>query len=577
MTAPGIKLHEMLADSLNYFCRNPEPKADYLPFFGGKIPEDGPARLERCCWDYGDGTGRFLEAAQLAKQSLGQTIPAEVELGLWKNLLDPIADDGLFYSPQTPWTKSDYGDVWYQRGVLMGLLARYAESADSQDLRIINRMVDALDELAIRENSDTYFYYSWNRSHEWNQDESLSPVFALSDVLTLCGELTGNEKALSLAGDLLRSMLDGKYRYFDDEGELYFPVSKKEIEEFKSQNVDFTLIDGKTVFESKSAWMVNNGHATSRSMALLGLIRYSLLTGNKELLDRGRVIYDKLVSKQCTCFGWAPENFLTAGRECSEMCTTTDLLLCQILLAKAGHHEYWEQCEKYLRNHIRQSQFFPNDVVREITERYHSMAAKASSDNSISYDHALDRMAGGFAGPIYPDDLFCYYPRSRYNRQATRTIDISGCCAPSGAKAIATSLLNVVQVAGTTCRVNLLMDYENDLMKISSSLPDTGQLTLSAKQELELSVRAPSWCKDAHDIKCTVDGSDKVVPLSRGNIHVGHLRPGSEIRLRFAVPERTETVVVGRVPYELAWRGYDIISLRNLTDYEPLMSRYQGS
>ncbi len=26
--------------------------------------------------------------------------------------------------------------------------------------------------------------------------------------------------------------------------------------------------------------------------------------------------------------------------------------------------------------------------------------------------------------------------------------------------------------------------------------------------------------------------------------------------------------------YEVSWRGYDIVSLKNLTDYQPLMPRY---
>ena len=574
MAQKTINLQEMLTYALHYLSRNPNPRMDYLPYFGGKIPEDGPPRLERCYWDYGDGTGRFLESSQLTKRALGHGIASEVEKGLWKNLFSGIASDGLFYSPETPWSSGDYADVWYQRGFLAAMLLRYEEAPEAQDLKVITRMIDVLDELAIRENGETFFYYSWNRNRQWNRDESLSPVFALIDILTLCAEVTGNTKALSLAGDLVQSMLDGKYRYFDDEGSVCYPISQEELADFKGQNVDFTLVDGKPVIESKSAWLLNNGHATSRSTSLLGLVRYSIFTGDRKLLERSKIIYDKFTSDYCTSFGWAPENLLTAGRECSEMCTTADLLISQILLAKAGYYEYWEHTEKYLRNHITQSQFFPNEVVEEIAQRYDSAIPESLDNDHMSYENVLNRLAGGFAGPIYPDDLFCFYPKSRKNPQGTRTIDISGCCSPSGIKAVAWALLNAVDFSGNSVKVNLLMDYKNDIIQMDSALPNKGEISVYVKKNVDLSVRAPLWCKRSEDIQCAINNSNKPVHISEGYVRFGRLASGSEVVMKFSLPQSNEEMIVGQIPYELSWRGYNVVSLKNLTDYQPLMPCY---
>ena len=71
---------------LNYLTRNPlpnqNPGLNYLPYFGGKIPLKGLPRFERTPWDYGDGTGRFLEALILTREMTGNKDRQEVDEGL---------------------------------------------------------------------------------------------------------------------------------------------------------------------------------------------------------------------------------------------------------------------------------------------------------------------------------------------------------------------------------------------------------------------------------------------------------------------------------------------------------------
>ncbi len=73
----------------------------------------------------------------------------------------------------------------------------------------------------------------------------------------------------------------------------------------------------------------------------------------------------------------------------------------------------------------------------------------------------------------------------------------------------------------------------------------------------------PSWAPP-QSICLTVDGRD--YPLNRvaSYLHVARtdLRPGSEIVLRFDLPERTtcETMLSGK-QYRLRWRGDEVVGI----------------
>lgn len=67
---------------MNYLLSNPDAKMGYLPYFGGKIPVGGTPRLEHCYWDYGDGTGRFIESLVYARMASKNKMGKKVEEAL---------------------------------------------------------------------------------------------------------------------------------------------------------------------------------------------------------------------------------------------------------------------------------------------------------------------------------------------------------------------------------------------------------------------------------------------------------------------------------------------------------------
>ena len=99
---------------------------------------------------------------------------------------------------------------------------------------------------------------------------------------------------------------------------------------------------------------------------------------------------------------------------------------------------------------------------------------------------------------------------------------------------------------------------------------------MSPMSDAAISVRVPSWCTKAEDVQCVIDGSNNPVGISEGYLQLGRVTQGSKVTLTFSLPESSEKLNIGGVPYELLWRGYDILSLKNLSDYQSLMPRYKG-
>ncbi len=65
-----LDLPERARAALNYFIRNPDRDARFQPYFISNLEADPPYR-EHNEWDFGDVTGRFLEAIALIRLMTG--------------------------------------------------------------------------------------------------------------------------------------------------------------------------------------------------------------------------------------------------------------------------------------------------------------------------------------------------------------------------------------------------------------------------------------------------------------------------------------------------------------------------
>ena len=319
-----------------------------------------------------------------------------------------------------------------------------------------------------------------------------------------------------------------------------------------------------------AAYEATNAHVHTRTTAIVGLIHLGIVTGNKDYIEFGKRAYDWMRSQSST-FGWVPENMQTAGREVSEMCCVTDMIGIQTLLAKAGYSECWDHVEQYVRNHVIESQISAAGSLSDIL-RDNLQSDPPDDTDEISYDNALGRMAGGFAGPIYPNDLFSAYPQSRTAPREQWLIDVSGCCAPSGAKALYLAWDNIVTTDSTGIWVNLAIDRDSEWVKVVSARPLEGRIEIKARTDLPIHFRMPGWV-DKHDVECRVDGTETGHDWIGEYLCCRHLIAGQELSVRYPLREFTATEHLAGLPYAVSWRGDTVVKVES--DESPVLPLYR--
>ena len=544
--------------AINYLLTNPSEQSNFTPYFGGKIPLKGPPRLERTGWDSGDGTGRFIEALIYMRRMTGDNSGQDVDRHLIRNLLSYFKDDGLSYRTATTWNEVE-ADIWAQRSCLLALSLLYQESGDKQLLAQLKKLTEALRKIAIWENDGCYLGNFWDGTQWATGTTNPGMCFVTIEGLSQSFEITGDEYFLDLAEALAKGMCHGTHRYFNDDGSFGYP----------------DVLMGEPVAAARdshetAAYEATNAHVHTRTTAIVGLIHLGIVTGNKDYIEFGKRAYDWMRSQSST-FGWVPENMQTAGREVSEMCCVTDMIGIQTLLAKAGYSECWDHVEQYVRNHVIESQISAAGSLSDIL-RDNLQSDPPDDTDEISYDNALGRMAGGFAGPIYPNDLFSAYPQSRTAPREQWLIDVSGCCAPSGAKALYLAWDNIVTTDSTGIWVNLAIDRDSEWVKVVSARPLEGRIEIKARTDLPIHFRMPGWV-DKHDVECRVDGTETGHDWIGEYLCCRHLIAGQELSVRYPLREFTATEHLAGLPYAVSWRGDTVVKVES--DESPVLPLYR--
>ena len=562
----ALDLVGLATRGLNYLTRNPAPNPNaalhYLPFFGGKIPLRGVPRFERTPWDYGDGTGRFLEALILCREMTGEQGGQHVDEALAHHLCSFLNEgDGLSYRPDTPW--SEFGaDMWAQRGTLLALSLLYERTGDEAIRGRLGRLVDGLASIAIRDQGSAYLRYFWT-SDGWLTEENAGICFCVLDGLVKCFEATANEKAMRLAIDLARGMIHRRPAYFHPDGSFGYPGM--------SERPEMPDVGGSDrIPEVAVAWEIANGHVTSRVAAAAGMVRLGVLTGDREFIEAGKSVHD-WVSTRGSQFGWIPENLRTAGQESNELCNLAGMLEIQVLLAVSGYPEYWDCAQRFVRNHLAASQFMVTPELLDLVQSDVGRGLPVDSDR-FSYSEVLSRLEGGFAGPTYPDDMFSAYPKSRQSPDARRVIDISGCCAPSGVKALWLAWDSALTRDDRGIWVNLAMDHRSGYAAVESHLPREGRVDVTVMDQSPVHIRLPEWVKPS-DAKLFVDGRETRLQTNGRYVICQPGLEGRTLSIRYPVAVRREQEVLAGIPYLVTWRGDTVASVEAETP--PILALYK--
>ncbi|HEY3341186.1 MAG TPA: hypothetical protein VGK81_04170, partial [Anaerolineae bacterium] len=511
-------------------------------------------------WDCGDGSGRHIDALTLLRSILPATSPAkaitraEAQIEGW--MLRLLGEEGLSWLPHEPWAipwgtdmvLADWNSAdvlaevsWAQRGTLLGLASRYRYTRDERYRVAGRKMVDGLRHIAIAHPDGLFYPEGYYRQGGWHSDEpgryagieEYNAAVLVS--LVRFYQTTDYAPALELADNLARFALKHTHGYAAD-GRLQ-AGSRPGVED----------------------------HLHTRTNFILGVLELGIATGRPEYVAWASRAY-AWAQEWGTDFGWFPEGL---GHRHGEICCTTDMLECALLLGRYIRRDYFSDAERYGRNHLLESQFLSLDALQAAVQKLPPSEHQPPYNGRYSTTRGvLASQVGAFAARSTLNDAF--------HLDATSMMQ---CCNAAGARGIFdlwTGAVELTPGALPDVAIHLRLSVETPYVKVISGEPDEGRLDIIPCQACQVSIRLPQGVTLAH-LKSEPLNSDKTeVKAQDGYIRFDALA-GKRYTLQYSLPGRTTTYTVGRADRTLTctgyWRGETLVRMEPAGEFLPLYQR----
>ena len=226
-------------------------------------------------------------------------------------------------------------------------------------------------------------------------------------------------------------------------------------------------------------------------LGLLAMADYAVLTGDRELLEFARKGYEHGRAIGNATIGFFPESDL--GPSTAEACAVGDMVALATLLSRSRAGDYWDDADRYLRNHFAELQLTdPQWLYRHLETQHPPRIHRFAGTNAV-----VERNVGAFAGGLPPND---WYPK---NERA-----IMHCCTGNCTRALYYAWENILNNSNGTVRVNLLLNRASPSVDVLSYIPYEGRVDFHVKAPLhKLEVRIPEWVKP-DQVAGTIDGQE---------------------------------------------------------------------
>ncbi|GBF78518.1 hypothetical protein PA598K_07175 [Paenibacillus sp. 598K] len=544
-----LLLEERAGHALNAMAGMSDPEFHDYPFFAANLMSE-PANLTHGDWDFGSSHGRMIDGMILARHMSGDQTGEEIEALYRDNLMKFFGEDGLSYRQHNPnfdWEQN--ANLIDQRAVILSLTTWYIASGDPKVKEAADRHVAALKRIAIKEREVWYYPASEYKEGGW-PSRNAALLRLAPDPAAFCGrlimpllkyhEVTGNADAFELC------------RFF----------AALIVERSGVFNADGSFND---------ALAYRSGHFHTRLGTLDALARFGAFTGDAKLIAWVEKSYAWALTK-CTSFGWTPGDLKEQAYE-HETCSLVDLIATGITLAKSGYTRYWGTTERFLRNHLTESQLLDLSWVKETDDQTGNVPGK------ISYTDVAKRTRGAFAGYSAPNDFCC-----DVNHGRGHTNDIQICCLGSGTRGLYMGWSNTVTEQDGRVSVNFLLNRGSVWLDVDSYLPHEGKVVLHIRRDIrELRVRVPEWAgytkvrivRERGEDRLEGHGMEPSSWVQECFLLLGEATAGETITITFPLSHRTTIETAVGETFETRWRGDDVIGISPEGRYHPFYSGRQ--
>ena len=210
--------------AINAMTQCLDPKLDYRQYF--YVVYEDPPKMHHDFWDFGDGSGRFVDGLALARLMTGSRKDLEIDAKVRDFMLSLIGQDGLTWIPEgADFASADMdvigkggsgspavAEMWSQRSTMLGLVDWYLAEDDSTPRQYIDRMIAGLWKIAVKEKDYCYYPASQYYATGWKRKGRPEPGVAtwnsgLIFPLVRYWEATKSPEALKLAKGLINYLV----------------------------------------------------------------------------------------------------------------------------------------------------------------------------------------------------------------------------------------------------------------------------------------------------------------------------------------------------------------------------------
>ncbi|MCO5239599.1 MAG: glycoside hydrolase family 127 protein [Chitinophagaceae bacterium] len=565
-----IDLNKMAQWAFRALKKNPRPHMNYecifsmsllkYPPFPGKDEHDPIANGDtenRLDWEFG-----------YMKDMLGDHSGDTIAQGLRKRIMGNFKDDGLcwlegdFYSS----LPGVYAHQWTTAKLLVSLSNDYKRTKNERLRSQCRKMFEAL--RARADWVDGRAYYAGGNSG-WNNNgwvitdaTPYSPAMLLEGIATYYEAFEDREAfdfAIAfakgeIAGDQWENwiMRDPSKLSEEQKGQLKYTHSDFSIWPTAPQTINLAVrSDGS--FDHHSHMRGHNGW---------GMAHVGYLSKDTAIIGWSKRLLDYFLAYG-TDFGWIPESQTSPRR--SETCAVAGVIDMAKYIALCGYPEYWDVVERFVRNYIREAQFFITPAYKELYSKLHPGIEGEKGLESVK------DLQGGFLGAM-----------GLYDRCWQRDeLDMMGCCVPEGMRALHTAWSNTIVKEKDGVRINMCFGLDAKAARITSYLPQKGGMQVIAKTQDRFWLRPPSW---APRNKCKVYVNNKENNLVwRGDyIYLENINQGDIIELRYPLVSFVQKQIVKNVKGQpdrnitVKWLGNTVAHLEPIGDQLPLYQQGYG-